>query len=103
MTGDADSARGVLAPLRKVYGFGRIQTKETAMCPWDNISKRSSLLTVWESRKKKGENSWQEQIREEKVPSASLEHSELGWFTPEEMSALDFCPADAELLPVLFQ
>ena len=33
----------------------------------------------------------------------ALEHSELGWFTPDEMSALDFCPADAELLPVLFQ
>ena len=33
----------------------------------------------------------------------ALEHSELGWFTPKEMSALDFCPADAELLPVLFQ
>ena len=32
----------------------------------------------------------------------ALEHSELGWFTPEEMSTLDFCPADAELLPVVF-
>ncbi len=31
----------------------------------------------------------------------ALEHSELGWFTPEEMSTLDFCPADAELLPVV--
>lgn len=31
----------------------------------------------------------------------ALEHSELGWFTPEEMSSLDFCPADAELLPVV--
>ena len=32
----------------------------------------------------------------------ALEHSELGWFTPEAMSTLDFCPADAELLPVVF-
>ena len=32
----------------------------------------------------------------------ALEHSELGWFTPEEMSTLDFCKADAELLPVVF-
>ena len=31
----------------------------------------------------------------------ALEHSELGWFTPEEMSTLDFCPADAELLSVV--
>ena len=26
----------------------------------------------------------------------------LGWYTPAEMSSLDFCPADAELLPVVF-
>jgi hypothetical protein len=26
----------------------------------------------------------------------------LGWYTPAEMSTLDFCPADAELLPVVF-
>ena len=32
----------------------------------------------------------------------ALEHSELGWFPPEEMSTLDFCKADAELLPVVF-
>ena len=32
----------------------------------------------------------------------ALEHSELGWFSPEEMASLDFCPADAELLPVIF-
>ncbi len=32
----------------------------------------------------------------------ALEHSELGWFTPAEMQSLDFCPADAELLPVVF-
>lgn len=32
----------------------------------------------------------------------ALEHSELGWFTPAEMQSLDFCPADAELLPVIF-
>ena len=25
----------------------------------------------------------------------------LGWYTPAEMSTLDFCPADAELLPVV--
>lgn len=33
----------------------------------------------------------------------ALEHSELGWYTPAEMSALDFCPADAELLQVMFK
>ena len=32
----------------------------------------------------------------------ALEHEVLGWYTPAEMSALDFCPADAELLPVVF-
>lgn len=32
----------------------------------------------------------------------ALEHSELGWFTPEEMKRLDFCAADAELLSVVF-
>jgi len=32
----------------------------------------------------------------------ALEHLELCWFTPAEMQSLDFCPADAELLPVLF-
>ena len=32
----------------------------------------------------------------------ALEHSELGWYTPAEMPTLDFCPADAELLPVVF-
>lgn len=32
----------------------------------------------------------------------ALEHEELGWFTQEEMQTLNFCPADAELLPVLF-
>ena len=31
----------------------------------------------------------------------ALEHDALGWFTQPEMSNLDFCPADAELLPVL--
>lgn len=31
----------------------------------------------------------------------ALEHAELGWFTPDEMKSLDFCPADAELLPML--
>lgn len=35
-------------------------------------------------------------------PSA-LEHDALGWFSPTEMCSLDFCSADAELLPVLFQ
>ena len=40
----------------------------------------------------------------EPVPGAepaALEHSELGWFTAEEMGALDFCAADRELLPVV--
>ena len=32
----------------------------------------------------------------------ALEHEALGWYSPDEMGALDFCPADAELLPVLF-
>jgi len=32
----------------------------------------------------------------------ALEHSELGWFTPEEIRNLDLCPADAELLLVVF-
>lgn len=32
----------------------------------------------------------------------ALEHDELGWFRPEEMVGLDFCGADAELLPVVF-
>ena len=32
----------------------------------------------------------------------ALEHSELGWFKPEEMDALDLCAADRELLPVVF-
>jgi hypothetical protein len=27
----------------------------------------------------------------------------LGWYTPAEMSYLDFCPADAELLSVVFK
>ena len=31
----------------------------------------------------------------------ALEHDALGWFTASEMSSLNFCPADAELLPVL--
>jgi len=34
-------------------------------------------------------------------PSA-LEHSELGWFTPEEIRNLDLCPADAELVTKVF-
>ena len=41
----------------------------------------------------------------EPVPGAeptALEHEVIGWFSPGEMSSLDFCPADAELLPVLF-
>lgn len=32
----------------------------------------------------------------------ALEHEALGWFSPHELRSLDFCPADAELLPVLF-
>lgn len=32
----------------------------------------------------------------------ALEHEALGWFTPDEMKALAFCPADAELLATLF-
>lgn len=33
----------------------------------------------------------------------ALEHAELGWFTPDEMKSLDFCPADAELLPIIVE
>lgn len=32
----------------------------------------------------------------------ALGHAELGWFTPAEIRTLDLCPADAELLPVVF-
>lgn len=41
----------------------------------------------------------------EPAPNAepvALEHAALGWYAPSEMSALEFCPADVELLPVLF-
>lgn len=41
----------------------------------------------------------------EPAPNAepvALEHAALGWFAPEEIGALDFCPADVELLPILF-
>lgn len=31
----------------------------------------------------------------------ALEHECLGWFSADEMQALDFCPADRELLPVV--
>jgi len=33
---------------------------------------------------------------------AALEHAELGWYTPAEIRKLDLCPADAELLSVVF-
>lgn len=32
----------------------------------------------------------------------ALEHSELGWFSQDEMVGLDFCAADAELVSKLF-
>ena len=32
----------------------------------------------------------------------ALEHDALGWYTSGEMQSLNFCPADAELLPVVF-
>ena len=32
----------------------------------------------------------------------ALEHAELGWFTAEDALKLAFCPADVELLPVVF-
>ena len=41
----------------------------------------------------------------EPVPNTepkSLEHDALGWFTAAEALKLDFCPADIELLPVVF-
>ena len=33
----------------------------------------------------------------------ALEHEAIGWYTAAEMSTLNFCPADAELLPMVFQ
>lgn len=33
----------------------------------------------------------------------ALEHEALGWYTPGEMQSHNFCPADAELLPILFK
>ena len=33
----------------------------------------------------------------------ALEHEAIGWYTTAEMSTLNFCPADAELLPMVFQ
>ena len=33
----------------------------------------------------------------------ALEHDALGWYTSGEMQSLNFCPADAELLPVVFE
>lgn len=41
----------------------------------------------------------------EPAPAAeptALEHDAIGWFTPAEMDSLNFCPADAELLLVVF-
>ena len=41
----------------------------------------------------------------EPVPNAepkALEHAALGWFTAADALKLDFCPADIELLPVIF-
>ena len=32
----------------------------------------------------------------------ALEHAALGWFTAADAFKLDFCPADIELLPVVF-
>ena len=47
-------------------------------------------LTLLECRPKAGS-----------VPQA-LEHQAICWVTPEEMRTMQFCPADAELLPRLF-
>ena len=33
----------------------------------------------------------------------ALEHDALGWYTSGEMQSLNFCPAYAELLPVVFE
>ena len=41
----------------------------------------------------------------EPAPAAepkALEHDALGWFTAADALKLDFCPADIELLPVVF-
>ena len=41
----------------------------------------------------------------EPAPNAepkALEHAALGWFTAADALKLDFCPADIELLPVVF-
>ncbi len=32
----------------------------------------------------------------------ALEHAEIGWFTADEALRLTFCPADVEVLPVIF-
>lgn len=32
----------------------------------------------------------------------ALEHEALGWYTPDEMQSLNFCPADAALFKKLF-
>ena len=37
------------------------------------------------------------------VEPKALEHPALGWFTAAEALKLDFCPADIELLPVVFK
>ena len=36
------------------------------------------------------------------VPSA-LEHQQIRWVTPDDMSSLPFCPADMDLIKRLFQ
>ncbi|MGN0847705.1 MAG: (deoxy)nucleoside triphosphate pyrophosphohydrolase [Kiritimatiellia bacterium] len=33
----------------------------------------------------------------------ALEHAEIGWFTADEAMKLDFCPADLEVLPIIFE
>lgn len=36
------------------------------------------------------------------IEPVAQEHSELGWYTPDAARELDFCPADYEVLPVVF-
>lgn len=37
------------------------------------------------------------------VEPVALEHAALGWFSPDEARKLEFCPADHEILPLVFE
>ena len=42
------------------------------------------------------------QQKESGMETLRKEIKVVGWYTPVEMSSLDFCPAAAELMPVVF-